>query len=107
MTLLGLLPAGCNRQIAAELAESTVENNLSSLFHEIRDRDRAQRDLHAFAKGFVRRPMTGCQRVPARASNDPPGMEQRPWHVLTPTPDEATRAGRHVALALTWQATPR
>jgi DNA-binding NarL/FixJ family response regulator len=61
MTLLRLLAAGYNnRQIASELslAESTVKNNLSSLFHKIGVRDRTQAVLYAFAEGLVPRPMT-------------------------------------------------
>ena len=60
MTLLQLLAAGYNnRQISAELAlaESTVKNNLSSLFHKIGVRDRTQAVLYAFAEGLVQRPM--------------------------------------------------
>ena len=60
LTLLRLLAAGYNnRQIASELdlAESTVKNNLSSLFHKIGVRDRTQAVLYAFAEGLVPRPM--------------------------------------------------
>lgn len=62
MTLLKLLAAGYNnRQIANELdlAESTVKNNLSALFHKIGVRDRTQAVLFAFAENLVPRPMTG------------------------------------------------
>lgn len=62
MTLLTLLAAGYNnRQIAKELdlAESTVKNNLSALFHKIGVRDRTQAVLFAFAENLVPRPMTG------------------------------------------------
>ena len=62
VTLLRLLAAGYNnRQIATELtlAESTVKNNLSALFHKIGVRDRTQAVLYAFAAGLVSRPVTG------------------------------------------------
>lgn len=62
MTLLRLLAAGFNnRQIASELdlAESTVKNNLSALFHKIGVRDRTQAVLYAFAENLVPKPMTG------------------------------------------------
>ncbi len=55
ITLLRLLAAGnTNRQIAAELglAESTVKNNLSALFHKIGVRDRTQAVLFAFSAGL-------------------------------------------------------
>jgi len=61
IALLRLLAAGfSNRQIAAELAlaESTVKNNLSTLFHKIGVRDRTQAVLFAFAEGLVPRPVT-------------------------------------------------
>ena len=57
-TLLKLLAAGYNnRQIADELslAESTVKNNLSSLFHKINVRDRTQAVLYAIDNGIVSR----------------------------------------------------
>jgi DNA-binding NarL/FixJ family response regulator len=57
-TLLRLLAAGYNnRQIADELslAESTVKNNLSSLFHKIDVRDRTQAVLYAIDTGIVSR----------------------------------------------------
>jgi len=60
LTLLRLLAAGYNnRQISSEinLAESTVKNNLSSLFHKIGVRDRTQAVLYAFTEGVVSRPM--------------------------------------------------
>jgi len=60
VTLLRLLAAGYNnRQIATELslAESTVKNNLSALFHKINVRDRTQAVLYAFAEGLVPRPV--------------------------------------------------
>jgi len=60
ITLLRLLAAGYNnRQIATELdlAESTVKNNLSALFHKVGVRDRTQAVLYAFAEGLVPRPM--------------------------------------------------
>jgi len=59
-TLLRLLAAGYNnRQIAHELnlAESTVKNNLSSLFQKINVRDRTQAVLYAFAEGVVTKPV--------------------------------------------------
>ena len=62
ITLLRLLAAGYNnRQIATELtlAESTVKNNLSALFHKVGVRDRTQAVLYAFAAGLVSRPVTG------------------------------------------------
>jgi len=62
MTLLRLLAGGYNnRQIASELdlAESTVKNNLSALFHKIGVRDRTQAVLYAFAENLVPKPMTG------------------------------------------------
>lgn len=58
--LLRLLAGGYNnRQIATELtlAESTVKNNLSALFHKIGVRDRTQAVLYAFAEGLVPRPV--------------------------------------------------
>jgi DNA-binding NarL/FixJ family response regulator len=60
VTLLRLLAAGCNnKDIARELslAESTVKNNLSALFHKIGVRDRTQAVLYAFAEGLVPRPV--------------------------------------------------
>lgn len=57
-TLLQLLAAGkSNRQIAEELslAESTVKNNLSALFHKIGVRDRTQAVLFAIDSGIVHR----------------------------------------------------
>jgi DNA-binding NarL/FixJ family response regulator len=57
-TLLKLLAAGYNnRQIADELslAESTVKNNLSALFHKIDVRDRTQAVLYAIDTGIVSR----------------------------------------------------
>ena len=60
VTLLRLLAAGYNnKQIANELnlAESTVKNNLSALFHKIDVRDRTQAVLYAFAEGLVPRPV--------------------------------------------------
>ena len=60
VTLLRLLAAGYNnKQIASELnlAESTVKNNLSALFHKIDVRDRTQAVLYAFAEGLVPRPV--------------------------------------------------
>ncbi len=60
--LLQLLAAGCNnRQIAKELglAESTVKNNLSALFHKIGVRDRTQAVLYAFNVGLVSKPAGG------------------------------------------------
>ena len=54
-TLLRLLANGYNnRQIAdqLELAESTVKNNLSSLFQKIGVRDRTQAALYAISQGF-------------------------------------------------------
>ena len=57
-TLLKLLAGGYNnRQIADELslAESTVKNNLSSLFHKIDVRDRTQAVLYAIDTGIVSR----------------------------------------------------
>lgn len=59
IALLQLLVAGCNnRQIANELglAESTVKNNLSALFHKIGVRDRTQAVLYAFNAGLVSKP---------------------------------------------------
>jgi two-component system, NarL family, response regulator DegU len=59
MTLLKLLAQGhSNRQIATELslAESTVKNNLSALFHKIGVRDRTQAVLYAISQGLVPRP---------------------------------------------------
>ena len=56
--LLQLLAAGYNnRQIAEELslAESTVKNNLSALFHKIAVRDRTQAVLFAIDSGIVNR----------------------------------------------------
>lgn len=58
MALLRLLTAGYNnRQIAAELrlAESTVKNNLSALFHKIGVRDRTQAVLFAMSEGIAAR----------------------------------------------------
>ena len=54
-TLLRLLATGYNnRQIAdqLDLAESTVKNNLSSLFQKIGVRDRTQAALYAISQGF-------------------------------------------------------
>jgi DNA-binding NarL/FixJ family response regulator len=54
-TLLRLLANGYNnRQIAdqLDLAESTVKNNLSSLFQKIGVRDRTQAALYAISQGF-------------------------------------------------------
>jgi len=59
VSLLRLLADGRgNRQIAAEmgLAESTVRNNLSTLFQRIGVRDRTQAVLFAFSAGLVSRP---------------------------------------------------
>lgn len=59
LTLLRLLVSGMNnRQIAEELelAESTVKNNLSSLFQKIGVRDRTQAVLFAIQQGLVPRP---------------------------------------------------
>lgn len=56
VSLLRLLAEGStNRQIAAELglAESTVKNNLSTLFQKIGARDRTQAVLFAFSSGLV------------------------------------------------------
>lgn len=56
--LLQLLAGGYNnRQIAEELslAESTVKNNLSALFHKIAVRDRTQAVLFAIDAGIVNR----------------------------------------------------
>lgn len=56
LTLLKLLAAGYNnRQISEELslAESTVKNNLSSLFQKLGVRDRTQAVLHAIEGGLV------------------------------------------------------
>jgi DNA-binding NarL/FixJ family response regulator len=39
-----------------ELAESTVKNNLSSLFQKIGVRDRTQAVLYAFSNGLVAPP---------------------------------------------------
>jgi DNA-binding NarL/FixJ family response regulator len=61
ITLLQLLAAGkSNRQIAdqLDLAESTVKNNLSSLFQKIGVRDRTQAVLYAFQENIVTRPMS-------------------------------------------------
>lgn len=61
VTLLRLLAIGYNnRQIAGELslAESTVKNNLSALFHKIGVRDRTQAVLYAFSEGLVPRPVS-------------------------------------------------
>ena len=58
ITLLKLLAGGYNnRQIADELslAESTVKNNLSALFHKIDVRDRTQAVLYAIDTGVVSR----------------------------------------------------
>jgi DNA-binding NarL/FixJ family response regulator len=58
VTLLRLLSAGYNnRQIAEELhlAESTVKNNLSVLFHKIGVRDRTQAVLFAMSQGITSR----------------------------------------------------
>jgi DNA-binding NarL/FixJ family response regulator len=55
-TLLRLLANGFNnRQIAdhLDLAESTVKNNLSSLFQKIGVRDRTQAALYAISQGFA------------------------------------------------------
>lgn len=60
VALLRLLATGySNRQIATELtlAESTVKNNLSTLFQKIGVRDRTQAVLYAFAEGLVSRPI--------------------------------------------------
>lgn len=54
--LLKLLARGqTNRQIAQDmdLAESTIKNNLSALFHRIGVRDRTQAVLYAFQHGIV------------------------------------------------------
>ena len=54
--LLRSLVAGkSNRQIAVDfgLAESTIKNNLSALFHKIGVRDRTQAVLFAFSAGLV------------------------------------------------------
>jgi len=59
LQFLELLARGRNnRQIAAEmeLAESTVKNNLSSLFQKIGVRDRTQAVLYAFSNGLVAPP---------------------------------------------------
>lgn len=59
MTLLRLLANGFNnRQIAdqLDLAESTVKNNLSSLFQKIGVRDRTQAALYAISQGIVPKP---------------------------------------------------
>lgn len=59
MTLLRHLAQGfSNRQIADQLslAESTVKNNLSALFHKIGVRDRTQAVLYAISQGLVPRP---------------------------------------------------
>lgn len=56
LALLKLLAAGYNnRQISDELslAESTVKNNLSSLFQKLGVRDRTQAVLHAIERGLV------------------------------------------------------
>jgi DNA-binding NarL/FixJ family response regulator len=56
LALLKLLAAGYNnRQISDELslAESTVKNNLSSLFQKLGVRDRTQAVLHAIESGLV------------------------------------------------------
>jgi len=53
-----LLAAGrSNREIAAEmgLAESSIKNNLSTLFQKIGVRDRTQAVLFAFSTGSVSR----------------------------------------------------
>lgn len=58
-TLLRLLANGFNnRQIAdqLDLAESTVKNNLSSLFQKIGVRDRTQAALYAISQGFGAKP---------------------------------------------------
>ena len=60
--LLRLLASGySNRQIATELdlAESTVKNNLSALFHKVGVRDRTQAVLYALAENLVSRPASG------------------------------------------------
>jgi DNA-binding NarL/FixJ family response regulator len=57
--LLRSLVAGkSNRQIAVDLglAESTIKNNLSALFHKIGVRDRTQAVLFAFSAGLVPQP---------------------------------------------------
>jgi two-component system response regulator DegU len=59
--LLRLLASGySNRQIANELdlAESTVKNNLSALFHKVGVRDRTQAVLYALAENLVSRPVS-------------------------------------------------
>jgi DNA-binding NarL/FixJ family response regulator len=59
MMLLRLLAQGySNRQIAQHLtlAESTVKNNLSSLFQKIGVRDRTQAVLFAISQGLVPKP---------------------------------------------------
>ncbi|TVR74072.1 MAG: DNA-binding response regulator [Sphaerobacteraceae bacterium] len=59
MTLLKHLAQGySNKQIAdnLSLAESTVKNNLSALFHKIGVRDRTQAVLYAISQGLVPRP---------------------------------------------------
>jgi len=58
-TLLRLLASGYNnRQIAdqLDLAESTVKNNLSSLFQKIGVRDRTQAALYAISQGYGSKP---------------------------------------------------
>lgn len=59
MILLKHLAQGySNKQIADELAlaESTVKNNLSALFHKIGVRDRTQAVLYAISQGLVPKP---------------------------------------------------
>ena len=59
MTLLKHLAQGySNKQIAdhLSLAESTVKNNLSALFHKIGVRDRTQAVLFAISQGLVPKP---------------------------------------------------
>ncbi len=59
--LLRLLASGySNRQIANELdlAESTVKNNLSALFHKVGVRDRTQAVLYALAENLVSHPVS-------------------------------------------------
>jgi DNA-binding NarL/FixJ family response regulator len=65
MTLLKHLAQGySNKQIAdhLSLAESTVKNNLSALFHKIGVRDRTQAVLYAISQGLVPRPSEHQQR---------------------------------------------
>jgi DNA-binding NarL/FixJ family response regulator len=59
MTLLKHLAQGYNNKQIADnlsLAESTVKNNLSALFHKIGVRDRTQAVLYAISQGLVPRP---------------------------------------------------